>query len=200
MEFNLSNILLIITMLVYLALYYFIWSNDRFVRNQQIKHLTFLFYIALAFFVGVYIFESKTMTIDSTVVTIFLSVFVFMFTVNIIIFTFFSSWDNNKTTSRQKVVILFLDLSSIFFLFSFIHYLLYWNISDSFAFSQKGEGWFDIAINFIYYSFSTSITYSAGGIEPESSLAKIFSMLQIGFFYLVLGESIFGELQNKREQ
>lgn len=199
MEFNLSIIVLLIAILVYFVLYYFIWNNDRFVQNQHIKHLSFLLYIALAFFIGVYIFENKTIPIDSTTVTMVLSLFMLMVGVNIIIVTFFSSWVIDIKTSRQRVVTLLLDLSIIFFFFSFVHYFLYWNSPDSFNFNQKGEGWFDIAISFIYYSFSTSITFSASGIEPVSSLAKILSMLQIGFFYLVLGQSLFGELQNKKE-
>ncbi|MDR4926511.1 hypothetical protein [Peribacillus simplex] len=193
------HLVLLIALLAYLFLYQFIWKSDKWVQNQRIKHCLFLCYVIMFYFVAVYLFESGSLPIDTMTVSMVLSFIILVIAINIIIITFFPKHVVDITTRKQRMITLFLDLSIILFCFSFIHYFVFWNNPSSLQFETLTDGWFDTAISFLFYSFSTSITYSVSGVEPISSLAKILSMAQIGFFYLVLGESIFGELQKREE-
>ncbi|OCS90834.1 hypothetical protein [Caryophanon latum] len=193
-----SIVILLITLIVYLLYYVVIEKNNVFSFSPNTRHVIFLVWVASFFFLAIYIFESGQLPIGKFIIY-FILIIMIMFAVNIIMVAFFVDQVVDINTPRQRAIALLIDLGIIFFFFSFVHYFIYWNNNDSFDITVEGLNWFDVAISFIYYSFSTSLTYSASGIEPISSTAKILSMVQIAFFYLVLGESLFSEIQKRND-
>lgn len=194
-----ESIVLLLACISFFLCYSLFWKGERYVQNGVYKALIFLVWICGFYFVGVYCLERRTIPIDNDIIFGFLLMFLVMLVYNILIIAFNTNRVVDITSPRQRVIQIFLYLSLIFLVFSFLNYLIYWDNPSAFSFEQDNLNWFDIAVSFLYYSFSTSLTYSASGIEPLSSFSKIISMLQIAIFYVVLGESIFSVLQEREK-
>lgn len=47
-----------------------------------------------------------------------------------------------------------------------------------------------VAFEFIYYTFSVTITYSGSGIEAVGIVPKVFQMMHVLFFYIFAGDAV----------
>ena len=82
------------------------------------------------------------------------------------------------------VVGLFLSLTELYY-FMYIINPNWFVISERVACSS-----YKTAFEFIYYTFSVTITYSGSGIEAAGILPKILQMFHVLFFYLFAGDTI----------
>ncbi|MEK4426908.1 hypothetical protein [Solibacillus sp. FSL K6-1523] len=95
----------------------------------------------------------------------------------------------NKLIEEKQVTYLIWMLSYIVLIFSFIYFLIYNNNKCAFMYVENTK-WYELAFDFLYYSFSRGLTFGGGTLEPMSFLAKLFSMLQTVIFYFVIGKGL----------
>ncbi|MDF2065082.1 hypothetical protein [Bacillus sp. Cr_A10] len=80
-------------------------------------------------------------------------------------------------------------LSYIVLMFSFIYFIIYHYNNDAFMYIENEE-WYELAFDFLYYSFSRSLTFGGGTLEPMSLLAKLCSLVQTVIFYFIIGKGL----------
>lgn len=99
-------------------------------------------------------------------------------------------------TFKETILDYSLFLGGNIIMFAGVNYIIYQFNPDSYS-SFVFTNWFHIAFEFIYYSFSVSITYAGETLVPVSILAKSLAMLQIIVFYIVLGSGIMDVINSK---
>jgi|GEM_PF-6229739 hypothetical protein len=103
---------------------------------------------------------------------------------------------NSKNVKRKvKLSIIISMLLAIIIFFASLNFCIYYIDVNAFSTLNFSE-WYKVAFEFLYYSFTVSITYSSGSIEPNSIITKLVAMIQIIMFYYVVGEGIFNIFNN----
>jgi len=79
----------------------------------------------------------------------------------------------------------------LFFTIAEIYFSLFMLNKDWFCINESiANNALRTAFEFIYYTFSVTITYSGSGIEVVGIIPKVFQMMHILFFYIFAGEAI----------
>lgn len=79
----------------------------------------------------------------------------------------------------------------LFFSIVEIYFSLFMVNSDWFVIDESiKNNALKTAFEFIYYTFSVTITYSGSGIEAIGTLPKILQMMHVLFFYIFAGDAI----------
>lgn len=79
----------------------------------------------------------------------------------------------------------------LFFSIVEIYFSLFMANSDWFIVDESiANNALKTAVEFIYYTFSVTITYSGSGIEVIGIVPKIFQMMHVLFFYIFAGDTI----------
>jgi hypothetical protein len=147
------------------------------------------------------IFDENNTKVSSSLKIILLllalATFIFLFMGSIRGLIIFSKHPFIKTGKGALLVYSFI-LGGNIIMFAGVNYIIYQFNPESYSFFVF-ENWFHLAFEFIYYSFSVSITYAGETLAPVSILAKSLAMFQIIVFYIVLGSGIMDVVNSKGE-
>lgn len=92
------------------------------------------------------------------------------------------------------VIGLFISISGLYFNL-YIAFPNWFNLNN-----VKVGDWLGTAFEFIYFTFTVTITYSGSGIELIGVIPKIVQMIHILIFYLFAGEVIMSLITNRSKQ
>ncbi|MDF2906045.1 MAG: hypothetical protein K0R34_1366 [Herbinix sp.] len=104
----------------------------------------------------------------------------------------------SKVDSKIRFSIIISMLLAIIVYFASLNFCLYYLDVNAYSTLDFTE-WYKIAFEFLYYSFSVSITFGGGSIDPISISAKALVMLQIIMFYYIIGQGISDYFINGRK-
>lgn len=90
-------------------------------------------------------------------------------------------------------------LSYIVLMFSVTYFIIYHYNNDAFMYVENEE-WYELAFDFLYYSFSRGLTFGGGTLEPMSFLAKFFSLVQTVIFYFVIAKGLVAYNKDKKSK
>ncbi len=104
----------------------------------------------------------------------------------------------SKVDFKISFSIIISMLLAIIIYFASINFCIYYLDVNAYSTFDITE-WYKIAFEFLYYSFSVSITFDGGSIEPISITAKLIAMIQIFMFYYSIGQGILDFLNNGKK-
>lgn len=175
---------------VFLACVYFLTSKkfERIKEWQKIKDTIFvIFLINVYFYMALNLMEPRDLLIKNPLVIKLLT----SFGVGLIfVLAVFYLWKFGKELLELKqFTTLAWLLSFIVLAFAYIYFIIYHYNNGAFMY-VKNDKWYEIAFDFLYYSFCRGLTFGGGTIEPMTSVAKLFSMIQTVIFYFIIGKSL----------
>lgn len=127
-------------------------------------------------------------------------VFLSLFEMFLIILQLFY-FDKHRTRLNSKVFphILVSLIVGIIFSFALLNFCLYCFNNSLFTFNQNMSA-FEIAIEFLYYAFTVTVTYSNSTIVATGVLSKITQMIYVALIYFVIANIIFTLIENSKNQ
>ncbi|ODV54239.1 hypothetical protein BG258_19495 [Lysinibacillus fusiformis] len=84
-------------------------------------------------------------------------------------------------------------------MFSVTYFIIYHYNNDAFMYVENEE-WYELAFDFLYYSFSRGLTFGGGTLEPMSFLAKLCSLVQTVIFYFVIAKGLVAYNKDKKSK
>lgn len=139
----------------------------------------------------------ESISLKSIILLIALAIFIFLFWGSIRGLIIFSKHPF-KENGKESILAFSFSLAGNIIMFAGVNYVIYQFNPESYS-SFVFANWFHMAFEFIYYSFSVSITYAGETLAPVSILAKSVAMFQIIVFYIVLGSGIMDVIDSKRD-
>lgn len=162
--------------------------NERFKLTESFKNIISTILFIDGYFLLVYrvIEPSEDVLKNGN----FVNYSSYIFFIVLALFLLVIIWRNGKELIEENnVTSLIWMLSYIVLVFSFIYFLIYYNNNCAFMYVEN-EKWYELAFDFLYYSFSRGLTFGGGTLEPMSFLAKLCSMVQTVIFYFVIGKGL----------
>lgn len=158
------------------------WYNEKRVNKYfRTKMITDIIVRACLYFTCSYCNQNSS-TINYLILT-GLSVYVIIAYIN-------SFRHMAKEPIRKDLIYTCINrLMTIMFYFSILNLAIYYLDNDAYVMDYTND-WFYISFNFLYYTFTNTVTLGSAGVEPVSILAKTLQMLYVGAIYLYVG-SIF---------
>jgi len=175
--------------------FYFVFS-EKYKSKEVFRDIIFtILLIDLYFFAVLEVIEPNETLLKGGIYGSYLSLLPFVLIAFVLIIMIWSF--GNKLTEEKQVTYLIWMLSYIVLIFSFIYFLIYDNNKCAFMYVENTE-WYELAFDFLYYSFSRGLTFGGGTIEPMSFLAKLCSMVQTVIFYFIIGKALVNYKETKK--
>lgn len=94
-----------------------------------------------------------------------------------------------RSFSISLIYAIIWSLISIITAFSYFNFFTYHFFPYSYDI-RPIAGWFEMSFEFLFHSFFLSTTISFTNIMPISVLSEALSVIQVVFFYLIIGDSL----------
>lgn len=184
----------IILLLISAGCIYFLVS-DKTKLSEHLKNIIVtLFTIDMYFFVVFKVINPSENMLENPRILNYLLGAVF---IGIAILLIVMVWDfGSELVEEKQLSYLVWMLTFIVLMFSFLYFIIYENDKKAFMYVES-EKWYELAFDFLYYSFCRGLTFSGGTIEPMSFWAKFCSMIQIILFYFVIGKGLISYSKKK---
>ncbi|MEY2371044.1 MULTISPECIES: hypothetical protein [Lysinibacillus] len=170
--------------------------NKKYKLKENFSNIIFtIFLIDVYFFAVLEVKEPSEYMLKNSDFVNYLSFFLLVllaFMLVIMIWKF-----GKELIEENRVTYLIWMLSYIVLIFSFIYFIIY-NYNEKAFMYVKNKEWYEIAFDFIYYSFNRGLTFGGGTLEPMSFLAKLCSLIQTVIFYFVIGKALVNYKKNKK--
>lgn len=162
--------------------------HKKYKLNETLKNIVLTIFFIDGYFLLVFkvlVPRENILKYPDSINNVLLSIFVLVALVMVIVI-----WKFGKEfIEENRVTYLVWMLSYIVLLFSFIYFTIYHYNNEAFMYVENIK-WYELAFDFLYYSFSRGLTFGGGTLEPMSLLAKLCSMVQTVIFYFVIGKGL----------
>lgn len=162
--------------------------NEKYKSKRNFRDIIFtILLIDLYFFAVFEVIEPNEFMLKNGDFVNYLSFFSLVLLAFILVIMI---WRFGKELIKEnQVTYLIWMLSYIVLIFSFIYFIIYHYNNKAFMYVENEE-WYELAFDFLYYSFSRGLTFGGGTLEPMSFLAKFCSLIQTVIFYFVIGKAL----------
>ncbi|WP_313292562.1 hypothetical protein [Faecalispora jeddahensis] len=188
-----TTIFLVLNLMTFLGL-----SRDW---NKTYRQFIFKKWMDIAVYILTYVVTVFTCYAIGYKGTSLLCAFIILATYNIfLIINQLLYFDKNRTTLDSKAFpyILLSLIVGLISSFAQINFCLYYFDNSLFELNQKMTA-FEMAIEFLYYAFTVTITYSNSTITANGVLSKIIQMVYVSFTYFLLANSIFVLIESSKK-
>ncbi|WP_416141658.1 hypothetical protein ACM1TL_05470 [Lysinibacillus capsici] len=176
---------------------FYLVLNEKYKLNENYRNIIFTILIIDGYFFVVY----KVINPSEDVLKNpdFIKYLSFIFLVLMALLLVFMIWRFGKELIEENRTYLIWMLSYIVLMFSFIYFIIYHYNNDAFMYVENEE-WYELAFDFLYYSFSRGLTFGGGTLEPMSFLAKLCSLVQTVIFYFVIAKGLVAYNKDKKSK
>jgi len=176
---------------------FYLVLNEKYKLNENYRNIIFTILIIDGYFFVVY----KVINPSEDVLKNpdFIKYLSFIFLVLMALLLVFMIWRFGKELIEENRTYLIWMLSYIVLMFSFIYFIINHYNNDAFMYVENEE-WYELAFDFLYYSFSRGLTFGGGTLEPMSFLAKLCSLVQTVIFYFVIAKGLVAYNKDKKSK
>ncbi len=105
----------------------------------------------------------------------------------------------HRSLSISLIYAMIWSLISIITAFSYFNFFAYHFYPYSYTI-RPIDGWFEMSFEFLFHSFFLSTTISFTNVMPISVLAEALAVIQVVFFYWIVGDSLIILFNPKKDQ
>lgn len=181
-----------LTIIVSLGLIFDYTKNRRLYLLKKVMD-TLLYILIFIFYAQYYQFFMIEGKMGGNIQYVFLIVSViecFFALKQIKIFREAKDFRYSKMTFISVIVELIFGLTSIYFVIFMIN-------PNWFSFDNAINNCYELAFEFLYYTFSVTITYSGSGITAIGIIPRVIQMIHILIFYIFAGDAILNYIKKE---
>ncbi|MEK5039440.1 hypothetical protein [Sporosarcina sp. FSL K6-3457] len=168
-------------------------KNEKYKSNKILKNIAFTIFLIDGYFLLVFrvLVPRENILKNPDFINYFMSFLSILMALAITIMI----WKFGKELMEEnQLTNLMWMLSYIVLVFSFSYFIIYRYDNVAFMYvndeTERVKEWYELAFDFLYYSFSRGLTFGGGTLEPMSLLAKLCSMVQTVVFYFFIGKGL----------
>lgn len=178
------------------AVCFYLYLNEKFKLKENFKNIIFtILLIDVYFFAVLEVKEPSEFFLKNNGIVYYNSILFFVVLAIIVVIII---WKQGRVLIEEnRVTSLIWMLSYITLIFSFIYFVIYHNNNCAFMYVESDK-WYELAFDFLYYSFNRGLTFGGGTIEPMSFLAKLCSMIQTVIFYFFIAKGLVSYNKDKK--
>lgn len=174
----------------------YILLNEKYKLNVNLRNIIFTILLIDGYFFVVFkVIEPSENALKHPDFIKYLYFFIFV-TLALLLVIMIWRFGKELIEDNQLTYLMWM-LSYIVLMFSFIYFIIYHYNNEAFMYVENKE-WYELGFDFLYYSFSRSLTFGGGTLEPMSILAKLCSLVQTMIFYFVFGKGLVAYNKDKK--